>query len=108
MAEYPNACGASDPVPPGHEEIPSQEEQTVLGDTEVPRGDEAELPCLGVQTGASLLVRQRDDVQGAGAGDLAEEDEDVQGMRGVSGHDASLGATRSAELREVAILSLWQ
>jgi hypothetical protein len=47
-------------------------------------------------------------VQGAGAGDLAEEDEDLQGMRGVSGHDASLGERRSAGLREGAILSLWQ
>jgi hypothetical protein len=34
-------------------------------------------------------------VQGACAGKLAEEDEDMQGMRGVSGHDASL---RSAAL----------
>jgi hypothetical protein len=30
-------------------------------------------------------------VQGAGAGDLAEEDEDLQGMRSVAGRDASLG-----------------
>ena len=62
----------------------------MLGDTEVPRRAEAQLSGLGVQSGASLLVHQWNDVKGTGAGKLAEKDEDMQTMQGVSGHDATV------------------
>jgi hypothetical protein len=62
----------------------------LLGDTEVPYGNQAKLPSMGISSWASLLVHKWDDLPGRGARKLAKEDENMPTMQSVPNHVAYL------------------
>jgi hypothetical protein len=83
VEEHPRACRETGAFSSGHGEVSWEKERTLLGDTRLPRGDEAKLPGMGISEWAPLLVYQWDDLSGRGARELAQEDEDVPTMQGI-------------------------
>ncbi len=55
----------------------------MLGDTEVFCGNEAKLPGLGISSGRSVLVYQRDHLPWPDPGNLAKKDGNLSAMRSI-------------------------
>ena len=54
-----------------------------MGHARLPRRDTGEVPRLGVPKRAFMLVHQRDNMPWRGSGQLGEQDENMQGLRGL-------------------------